>query len=152
MQSIGLALLVAIELPVSAVCRWSAKSAIARVGCCTFLLYGMTSDSANIVKTCVDVVVLRQPGQSIRRRKMVQDRPPLNAGIMREVRQRCGFGCVICGRPIYEYDHILGWAKVKRHVASEITLLCDNHHREKTAGFLPNERVIEADKAPFNIS
>lgn len=82
---------------------------------------------------------------------MAEDRPPLKPALMREVRQRCGFGCVICGRPIYEYDHILGWAKAKRHVASEITLLCDNHHREKTAGFLPNERVIEADKSPFNI-
>jgi hypothetical protein len=82
---------------------------------------------------------------------MAQPRPPLKAGLMREVRQRCGFGCVICGRPIYEYDHIFGWEKVKRHVASEITLLCDNHHREKTGGFLPNKRVIEADKTPFNI-
>jgi hypothetical protein len=82
---------------------------------------------------------------------MAQDRPPLGADLMREVRQRCGFGCVLCGRPIYEYDHILGWAKVKRHVASEITLLCDDHHREKTAGFLPNARVIEANRRPFNI-
>jgi trigger factor len=58
---------------------------------------------------------------------------------------------VICGRPIYEYDHIWGWAKVKRHIASEITLLCDNHHREKTARFLPNQKVIEANERPFNI-
>lgn len=81
----------------------------------------------------------------------MQNRPPLEHGLMREVRQRCGFGCVMCGRPIYEYDHILGWAKVKRHVASEITLLCDDHHREKTAGFLPNQRVVEANQEPFNI-
>jgi len=27
--------------------------------------------------------------------------------IQREVRQRCGFGCVICGTLLYEYDHIL---------------------------------------------
>jgi hypothetical protein len=70
---------------------------------------------------------------------------------MREVRQRCGFGCVICGLPIYEYDHLLGWAKVRRHVTEEITLLCDSHHRAKTAGFLPNARVIEADKDPINL-
>jgi len=71
--------------------------------------------------------------------------------LKREVRQRCGFGCVLCGLPIYEYDHILGWANVRRHVASEITLLCDNHHRAKTAGFLPNERVIEANRQPWNL-
>ena len=81
---------------------------------------------------------------------MAQDRPPLKPALMREVRQRCGFGCVICGRPIYEYDHLLGWANVQRHVASEITLLCDNHHREKTGGFIPNQKVIEADQKPFN--
>jgi hypothetical protein len=80
-----------------------------------------------------------------------QDRPPLPQPFMREVRQRCGFGCVICGFPIFEYDHLLGWANVKRHVASEITLLCDNHHRAKTAGFLPNERVIEANRNPRNL-
>jgi hypothetical protein len=70
---------------------------------------------------------------------------------MREVRQRCGFGCVICGTPIYKYDHILGWAKVRRHVASEITLLCDTHHKAKAAGFLPNDRVIKANQDPFNL-
>ncbi|MEQ5140318.1 hypothetical protein [Proteus vulgaris] len=71
--------------------------------------------------------------------------------IQREVRQRCGFGCVICGMPLYEYEHMEGWAKVKRHVANEITLLCDRHHREKTAGLLPIEMVKEANKSPFNL-
>ena len=32
--------------------------------------------------------------------------------IQREVRQRCGFGCVVCGLPLYEYDHLLGWTNV----------------------------------------
>lgn len=72
------------------------------------------------------------------------------APIEREVRQRCGFGCVICGFPLYDYDHILGWANVKRHVADEITLLCNQHHGEKHRGLLPNEEVIEANKNPFN--
>jgi hypothetical protein len=79
-----------------------------------------------------------------------QGRPPLPAPLMREVRQRCGFGCVICGFPLYEYDHLLGWAKVKQHVASEITLLCDKHHKEKTNGWLPNDRVMQDHQNPFN--
>ncbi|WP_198036130.1 hypothetical protein [Salegentibacter sp. T436] len=62
--------------------------------------------------------------------------------IQREVRQRCGFGCVICGLPLYEYEHMEEWAKVKRHDAEEITLLCDRHHREKTAGLLPKAVII----------
>lgn len=71
--------------------------------------------------------------------------------IQREVRQRCGFGCVICGMPLYEYEHMAEWAQVKRHVADEITLLCDQHHREKTGGLLPKEVVEEANKNPFNL-
>jgi len=70
--------------------------------------------------------------------------------IQREVRQRCGFGCVVCGLPLYEYEHMEEWAAVRRHVAEEITLLCDQHHREKTAGLLPKEVVREFNAAPFN--
>ncbi|RJS95419.1 HNH endonuclease signature motif containing protein [Salinisphaera sp. Q1T1-3] len=71
--------------------------------------------------------------------------------VQREVRQRCGFGCVICGMPLYEYEHMEGWAKVRRHVADEITLLCDQHHREKTSGLLPLEAVRVANASPFNL-
>ncbi len=71
--------------------------------------------------------------------------------IQREVRQRCGFGCVICGMPLYEYEHMEEWAQVKRHVADEITLLCDRHHREKTGGLLPKKAVREANESPYNL-
>ncbi|GJL70621.1 MAG: hypothetical protein NPIRA06_32560 [Nitrospirales bacterium] len=43
------------------------------------------------------------------------------------------------------------WAKVKRHVADEITLLCDQHHREKTAGLLPKEVMRGANADPYNL-
>jgi hypothetical protein len=72
------------------------------------------------------------------------------ADIRRAVRQRCGFGCVICGVPLFEYEHKLGWAAIQRHAADEITLLCDRHHREKTAGLLPQADVESADVDPFN--
>lgn len=71
--------------------------------------------------------------------------------VQREVRQRCGFGCVVCGLPLYEYEHMLGWAQVQRHVAKEITLLCDKHHREKTNGLLPIEAVQVANQDPLNL-
>lgn len=71
--------------------------------------------------------------------------------IQRAVRQRCGFGCVICGLPLYEYEHMMEWAVVQRHVAEEITLLCDKHHREKTNGLLPKEAVSAANENPFNL-
>jgi trigger factor len=71
--------------------------------------------------------------------------------MQREIRQRCGFGCVVCGLPLFEYDHLLGWAAVQRHVAEEITILCDQHHRERGSGLLPIATVEEANKAPFNL-
>jgi trigger factor len=50
-----------------------------------------------------------------------------------------------------------GWVNVRgrplgqRHVAKEITLLCDTHHREKTNGLLPLETVRVADADPINL-
>lgn len=82
---------------------------------------------------------------------MADGRTTIPLPVQREVRQRCGFGCVICGLPLYQYDHMLGWAETKRHVADEITLLCDMHHREKTAGLLSQETIAAANNAPFNL-
>lgn len=70
--------------------------------------------------------------------------------IQREVRQRCGFGCVICGSPIYHYDHMKEWAVYKRHVAKEITLLCPTHHQEKTNGLLSIETLENNNANPHN--
>ena len=46
---------------------------------------------------------------------------------------------------------MLGWAVVHEHVADEITLLCDKHHKEKTNGLLPIEEVTAANVNPHNI-
>lgn len=80
-----------------------------------------------------------------------ENRPPIPEDIKREVRQRCGFGCVLCGLPLYEYEHMLEWSVVKRHVADEITLLCRFHHGEKTNRLLPKEVVVAANKDPWNL-
>jgi hypothetical protein len=71
--------------------------------------------------------------------------------IMREVRQDCGFGCVICGTPIYEYDHIDEWSVVKEHKRENIVLLCPNHHSEKTKGLLTPEKIRVHQSKPYNI-
>jgi trigger factor len=52
--------------------------------------------------------------------------------------------------PLYEYEHMEEWAVVQRHVADEITLLCDHHHREKTNKLLPKAMVREANADPYN--
>lgn len=78
------------------------------------------------------------------------DRPPIPEPMKREIRRRCGFGCVICGYPLYDYHHIKGWANVHEHVAEDITLLCDNHHRQAD-GLLPTYEIIEANRNPHNL-
>ena len=77
-------------------------------------------------------------------------RPPIPEPVKRVVRQRCGFGCVICGLPLYEYDHLVPWTEVREHNPENLVLLCDQHHREKTSGLLPVEAVREANATPYN--
>jgi hypothetical protein len=79
-------------------------------------------------------------------------RPAIPENVKREVRMRCGFGCVLCGSPIYQYDHMHEWSKGGMHEPSNLTLLCASHHEEKTKKLLPVEKVREADSAPFNRS
>ena len=83
--------------------------------------------------------------------KQSSDSREIPRPIKRIVRQRCGFGCVICGKPLYEYDHIIDWAVTKKHRAEEITLLCDQHHKEKTNGLLPKAAIAAANLDPHNL-
>lgn len=67
----------------------------------------------------------------------------------REVRQRCGFGCAICGVTITEYEHFFpDYKNARSHDANRIVLLCPNHHREVSKGLLPKEQVAEASLNP----
>ena len=75
---------------------------------------------------------------------MAVRRPPIGEGIKREVRQRCRFGCVICGCPVYHYDHIVEFSEVGVHQVDNLALLCAAHHDLKTRGHLPADRVQEA--------
>lgn len=81
---------------------------------------------------------------------MANSRPPIPEPVKREVRQRCGFGCVICGLPLYEYDHLIPWADVRQHSPENLTLLCDQHHREKTSHLLPSDAVAAANADPYS--
>lgn len=76
-------------------------------------------------------------------------RPPLPEEVARAVRKRCGFGCVICGCPIFQYDHIDGWRSTG-HNPDEMTCLCPTHHMDKTAGRLPVQTVRKANANPVN--
>ena len=78
-------------------------------------------------------------------------RPPIPEPTKRLVRQRCGFGCVICGFPIYEYDHIVNYANTRSHQGDGIALLCGEHHDLKTKGLLTVADVKEANAEPMNL-
>lgn len=79
---------------------------------------------------------------------MTDARPAILNGVQRDVRQRCGFGCVICGMPLYEYHHID--EDPTNNVASNITLLCDLHHKEATNRLLTREQIANANLEPYN--
>lgn len=61
------------------------------------------------------------------------------------VRKACGFGCVICGSVPYDYDHLATeFNAAEAHNPDDIVLLCDKHHRQKTAGILSVDRILAA--------
>ncbi len=70
--------------------------------------------------------------------------------IKRTVRRNCGFGCVICGLWIYEYEHIDPlFSEATQHDPTKMCLLCPNHHTEVTKGILSKEEVTTAANDPF---
>jgi hypothetical protein len=63
-------------------------------------------------------------------------------GIKREVRRRSGFGCVICGCAIFEYEHVdPPFSEAKQHDPSGITLLCGQCHSYVTRGVWSKDKV-----------
>lgn len=73
------------------------------------------------------------------------------ADIKLVVRKRDGFGCVVCGGPLYEYEHFVEYSKIRRHTVENIYLACDSHHRKK--GALWSRDAIKAARLnPHNIA
>jgi hypothetical protein len=69
--------------------------------------------------------------------------------VKRAVRQRCGFGCVLCGCCIVEYEHFAPpYAEARAHDPAGICLLCPTCHARKTRNLLSERRVREAAATP----
>lgn len=67
----------------------------------------------------------------------------------RIVRQRCGFGCVVCGLAIYDYEHVQPeFHDAKEHDPDCIVLLCPNHHALVTRGLNSKNRILEYARHP----
>ena len=64
------------------------------------------------------------------------------APVKREVRQRCGFGCVNCGNAIYQYEHLdPTFAEAKKHNPDHIVLLCGGCHDRVSRKILSKETI-----------
>lgn len=77
-------------------------------------------------------------------------RPAISEKIKRAVRQRCRFGCVMCGCPVFQYDHMTPYSEVQCHEESNLTLLCSIHHADKSHGRLSEDLVRHHDAHPCN--
>lgn len=71
------------------------------------------------------------------------------AAVKLAVRQRDGFGCVVCGNAVIEYEHFdPEFADATVHDPSGIILLCISCHARKTRGLLSRETVAKAAASP----
>ena len=69
--------------------------------------------------------------------------------VKRQVRQDCGFGCVVCATALYEYEHIdPTFAEARDHRAECIGLLCPNCHVAVTRGLRSKEEIKRAREHP----
>lgn len=69
--------------------------------------------------------------------------------VKKEVRQRCGFGCVICGLAFYDYEHFEpDFAEATEHSPDGITLLCSQCNQKRARGRLSRETVALANSSP----
>lgn len=75
------------------------------------------------------------------------------ADVTRQVRRECGFGCVICGLAIVQYEHIdPAFADATVHDPAKIALLCAACHDHVTRGQWSKQRVIDARRQPVTFT
>lgn len=73
----------------------------------------------------------------------------IDADTKRIVRQRSGFGCVLCGLAFYQYHHVdPPFAEARLHEPEGITLLCGSCHDMVTRGAISPETVRRAMQNP----
>jgi len=69
--------------------------------------------------------------------------------IKRAVRQKCGFGCVVCGSAIYQYHHFdPPFNEAKQHNPNGITLLCGNCHDYLTKNIWSIDKLEKHNNDP----
>lgn len=79
-------------------------------------------------------------------------RPSAPAAVKRQLRQEAGFGCCVCGLPIYQYHHIVPWAVDPHFRPADMMILCPLHHDAASKGALTEEQQRAAKSSPRNIA
>jgi hypothetical protein len=70
--------------------------------------------------------------------------------IKREVRKRCGFGCVVCGTAIIQYHHFEPeFVDATEHVPNGITLLCSNCHEKVKKNLFDYDFIVSKNQKPY---
>lgn len=65
--------------------------------------------------------------------------------IRRIIRQKSGFGCVVCGRAVYQYEHVAPpFEDALEHDSDKMTLLCGTCHDYVTRGLWSKETIQTA--------
>lgn len=71
------------------------------------------------------------------------------ADIARQIRQRCGFGCVVCGLAFYDYEHFApDFADATEHNPDGMTLLCSQCNQKRARGRLSADTVARFNANP----
>ncbi len=87
------------------------------------------------------------PGTEVNRFGLRRNIP---AEVKRQVRQRCAFGCTICGNPLVIYHHFdPPFRDATEHKASGITILCRSHAGEADNGLRSPDSIKEFDGDPY---
>jgi hypothetical protein len=88
----------------------------------------------------VDIAMNEQVKQSGKNKYGLSRKIPPH--IKREVRKRCGFGCIICGCGLIQYEHVdPEFHEAKSHDPESIVTLCPTCHASVTSKFWSKERV-----------
>ncbi len=67
-----------------------------------------------------------------------------------QIRQECGFGCVVCGMTIYTYEHIdPEFVEAKVHDPSKMALLCGSCQLKVTKGIWSKDKIKKARLSPI---
>lgn len=70
--------------------------------------------------------------------------------VKREVRQRCGFGCVNCGNAVYQYEHLEPiFAEAREHNPDHIVLLCGGCHDRVSRKILSKDTIKLRSQNPI---